>query len=57
VHRPLDGHHRVREEDEFIFEQAPMPDDPEEFDEEYDEDFDGEDLQQINPDTWGEEYE
>jgi hypothetical protein len=47
----------VREEDEFIFEQAPMPDDPEEFDEEYDEDFDGEDLQQINPDTWGEEYE
>ena len=28
THRPLDGHHRVREEDEFIFDKAPqMPDD------------------------------
>lgn len=25
THRPLDGHHRVREEDEFIFEQEPLP--------------------------------
>lgn len=24
THRPLDGHHRVREEDEFIFENAPV---------------------------------
>ena len=24
THRPLDGHHRVREEDEFIFENEPM---------------------------------
>jgi GTP-binding protein len=58
VHRPLDGHHRVREEDEFIFSQEDMPKMPDdEFDEEYDEDFEGEDLQQISPDTWGEEYE
>lgn len=26
THRPLDGHHRVREEDEFIFENVPAPD-------------------------------
>lgn len=45
THRPLDGHHRVREEDEFIFENAPdIPDDEDE--EEYfeDEDFEGEDF-------------
>lgn len=45
THRPLDGHHRVREEDEFIFENIPSADDeetPEDFD---DEDFDeGEDV-------------
>ncbi|MCM1355311.1 MAG: GTPase ObgE [Staphylococcus sp.] len=44
THRPLDGHHRVREEDEFIFENVPaMPEDDEE---EYpdNEDFDGEDY-------------
>ena len=37
THRPLDGHHRVREEDEFIFENAGLPEDdetPEDFDEE-----------------------
>ena len=43
VHRPLDGHHRVREEDEFIFEQEPTADDAEE----------AEDLQSIDPNTWG----
>ncbi len=26
THRPLDGHHRVREEDEFVFENLPEPD-------------------------------
>ena len=43
THRPLDGHHRVREEDEFIFENVP---DPAEDEEEFldDEDFDGEDY-------------
>ncbi|MGM9800594.1 MAG: GTPase ObgE [Muribaculaceae bacterium] len=36
THRPLDGHHRVREEDEFIFEQTPIEDD--DFEEYYDDD-------------------
>lgn len=41
THRPLDGHHRVREEDEFIFEQTPVNEDDLEYDdddnyEEYD---------------------
>ncbi len=42
THRPLDGHHRVREEDEFIFDSAPdLPEDDEElFDEEFPEDWD-----------------
>ncbi len=35
THRPLDGHHRVREEDEFIFENAPLPE-PDEIEEEWD---------------------
>lgn len=30
THRPLDIHHRVREEDEFIFEQEPVADDEDE---------------------------
>ncbi|WP_297066503.1 GTPase ObgE [uncultured Duncaniella sp.] len=43
THRPLDGHHRVREEDEFIFENVPsMPDDEEDYLD--DEDFEGEDY-------------
>ncbi|MDE6488391.1 MAG: GTPase ObgE, partial [Paramuribaculum sp.] len=37
THRPLDGHHRVREEDEFIFDTPDMPAEP---DEDYDEEFD-----------------
>lgn len=46
THRPLDGHHRVREEDEFIFENAPeIPgDDEEEWDDIDDEGFEGEDY-------------
>lgn len=40
IHRPLDGHHRVREEDNFIFEYEPTEED-------------AEDLQQISPDAWG----
>ncbi|MCC8070265.1 MAG: GTPase ObgE [Bacteroidales bacterium] len=43
THRPLDGHHRVREEDEFIFEPEPLPDEPadDELDdlEDFDDDF------------------
>ncbi|WP_289854975.1 GTPase ObgE [uncultured Muribaculum sp.] len=54
THRRLDGHHRVREEDEFIFENAPAPEpdedmlDDEEWDEEWDdnwEDYDSEEPQ------------
>ncbi|MEE0979386.1 MAG: GTPase ObgE [Muribaculaceae bacterium] len=37
THRPLDGHHRVREEDEFIFEPAHIDDDDADFDGGYDE--------------------
>lgn len=40
VHRPLDGQHRVREEDDFIFEYEPTEEE-------------AEDLQQIDPDSWG----
>ena len=45
THRPLDGHHRVREEDEFIFENEPM-----EIDEEDEEFF-------YEGDDWGEDIE
>ncbi|MDE5649954.1 MAG: GTPase ObgE, partial [Duncaniella sp.] len=40
THRPLDGHHRVREEDEFIFENVPAPEGGDEYDEIDDEGFD-----------------
>lgn len=42
THRPLDGHHRLREEDEFIFENEPSPDDNDEFAEVEDDGFDAE---------------
>ena len=45
THRPLDGHHRVREEDEFIFENEPM-----EMEEEEEEFF-------YEGDDWGEDIE
>ena len=54
THRRLDGHHRVREEDAFIFENAPAPEpdedmiDDEEWDDEWDdnwEDYDSEEPQ------------
>ena len=45
VHRPLDIRHRVREEDEFIFEYEPVTDDEDE----------GESLRSISPDEWGED--
>ena len=47
VHRPLDGHHRVREEDEFVFTPEPVIDEEEE----------AEDLQSINPDDWDADYD
>ncbi len=48
IHRPLDSKHRVREEDEFIFENVPAAetdaaDDP--------------DMQRISADTWGEDFD
>lgn len=43
THRPLDGHHRVREEDEFIFEQTPI---------EEDDDFDYDDEENYTEEDW-----
>ena len=40
THRPLDGHHRVREEDEFIFDAAPAVDDEEDLGEDFEQDWD-----------------
>ncbi len=48
IHRPLDGHHRVREEDEFIFEYQPTEEELEQ---------EAEDLRSISPDTWGADME
>jgi len=45
VQRPLDDAHRVREEDEFIFQYEPSEEDEEE----------GEDLRSIDPASWGED--
>lgn len=44
THRPLDGHHRVREEDEFIFENEPMEIEEEEEEFFYEGDDWGEDI-------------
>ncbi|MBD5175177.1 MAG: GTPase ObgE [Bacteroidales bacterium] len=46
IHRPLDGHHRVREEDEFIFEHPATEEDEE-----------AEDLRRISPEEWGEDID
>ena len=40
THRPLDGQHRVREEDEFIFDTPDIPDE-EDYEEDWDEETDG----------------
>ena len=48
VHRPLDGQHRVREEDEFIITYEPSPEEEEQ---------EAEDLQSISPDAWGEDID
>lgn len=47
AHRDLDEHHRVREEDEFIFQYVPTPE----------EEAEAEDLQEISPDAWGEDFD
>ena len=48
IHRPLDGHHRVREEDDFIFEYQPTAEEEEQ---------EAEDLRSISPDQWGEDVD
>lgn len=48
THRPLDGHHRVREEDEFIFTQSP---------EDTEADEEGEVLRKIDASTWGDDMD
>lgn len=52
THRPLDGHHRVREEDEFIFENVPTvsDEDAEEFEEDFDDDMIFDDTDWIDVD-------
>ena len=40
THRPLDGQHRVREEDEFIFDTPDIPDE-EDYEEDWDDETDG----------------
>jgi GTP-binding protein len=49
THRPLDGHHRVREEDEFIFQ---LPED-----ESTDDDLDDEDYDEVDWDDAEWEYD
>lgn len=48
IHRPLDSRHRVQEEDNFIFEYEPTPDEADE---------EAEDLRKISPDAWGEDID
>ncbi len=56
THRPLDGHHRVREEDEFIFENVPaMPEEDEEM-EDFGEDCGGKMLDEDEYE-WDEDIE
>lgn len=47
THRPLDGHHRLREEDEWVFENVPSPESADEYvtveDEGFDTDWDWDD--------------
>lgn len=52
THRPLDGHHRVREEDEFIFENVPTvsDDEAEDFEEDFDDDMIFDDTDWIDVD-------
>lgn len=55
THRPLDGHHRVREEDEFIFENVQQPEDDEDLGEDYDSEMLDEDYEwdeDIDPDDY-----
>ena len=48
THRPLDGHHRVADEDNFIFSYEPTEEEAED---------EAEDLRQISAESWGEDYD
>lgn len=48
THRNLDSQHRVREEDEFIFQYEPTPDENEQ---------EAEDMRNISPESWGEDID
>lgn len=48
THRPLDGHHRVPQEDEFIFRQTPEDDEEEK---------EAEDLRKIDASMWGDDID
>ena len=48
IHRPLDGHHRVREEDDFIIQYEPTPEEAEQ---------EAEDLRSISAEEWGEDID
>ncbi|MBO4945676.1 MAG: GTPase ObgE [Muribaculaceae bacterium] len=48
THRPLDGHHRVREEDEFIFDEAGAPDEDDNYYEDEGEPWDDRYLEELN---------
>lgn len=52
--RPLDSQHRVGEEDEFIFQYTPGEDEADDY---ADEDFEGEDLQHISSESWGDDID
>lgn len=54
VQRPLDSQHRVGEEDEFIFQYTPGEDEADDY---ADEDFEGEDLQHISTESWGDDID
>ncbi|MDE5734677.1 MAG: GTPase ObgE [Duncaniella sp.] len=57
THRPLDGHHRVREEDEFIFERPDTSDEDDDLEEDWDDEWDGDYDDGEEPvDTFGYEY-
>ncbi len=48
IHRPLDGHHRVREEDDFIIQYEPTPEEAEQ---------EAEDLRSISAEEWGDDID
>ncbi len=48
LHRPLDGHHRVREEDDFIIQYEPTPEEAEQ---------EAEDLRSISAEEWGDDID